>query len=655
MSNPTKIYNDYVRANLPSTMTFDSTTDRYDINNHSFLSFNKASWYFKYVTKYGYTSLSTYAVNNFDPDFVLDFKKNYYRKGGSDSTLSGSVTHARAGNATMVDSDGLLKWAPHNLQRYSEEFNNSTWLKSGTSVTANAATAPNGELLADLLYPTSGGGLIYDLTTNTDPYKISCFVKSAGFSWVAIGTNTDNTDISWFNLGSGVVGTVGSNMASSSITSVGDGWYLCSTTTTTAVGGNAQMAMWPTNGDGSRDSTPNGTDGLYIWGAHCHKSDLGGMVNNPARGDSYVPTTSSAVYLPRVGHHIYNGSAWVKEGVLHESEARTNLIAHSNNFTDASWTKFRVGITENVSGVTGPDGTQTVDKITPIATNEQHRVWYGVSSTAVGETYSAYVKSAGYDYVWVGYYEAPAFKYAIVNLTNGAVTSSNADNYSVEDVSNGFYRISVTKTTSGSSRYISISPSPTASPTIDANGALTYLGDGTSGVYVYGTQIEAGSTPSSYIPTSGSTVTRAAETLTVPAANMPYSSTNMSIQIDGKMTGKNLTHIRWFEDADDAILLETGTNNFTFTQEAGGTVDTVTGGSFTSGNLLAFNTASRHGSGFINGAISGTALTVNTTPSALPDLADNNLVLGYDFMGTIAQFRMWDEDLTDTGIAEAST
>ena len=49
-----------------------------------------------------------YAVNSFDPDFVLDFKNSYYRKGGSNSTLSGSVTQARAGNATMVDSDGLL-------------------------------------------------------------------------------------------------------------------------------------------------------------------------------------------------------------------------------------------------------------------------------------------------------------------------------------------------------------------------------------------------------------------------------------------------------------------------------------------------------------------------------------------------------------------
>jgi len=58
MSNPTKIYNDYVRANLPSTMTFDSTTDRYDINNHSFFSFKEANWYFKYVTKWLYFPFS---------------------------------------------------------------------------------------------------------------------------------------------------------------------------------------------------------------------------------------------------------------------------------------------------------------------------------------------------------------------------------------------------------------------------------------------------------------------------------------------------------------------------------------------------------------------------------------------------------------------
>tara|TARA_R110000822_G_scaffold264999_1_gene389021 strand:+ start:202 stop:1275 length:1074 start_codon:yes stop_codon:yes gene_type:complete len=66
MSNPTKIYNDYVRANLPSTMTFDSTTVRYDINNHSFFKFKKSNWYFKYITKFGYAPSSPSTT-----DFVM--------------------------------------------------------------------------------------------------------------------------------------------------------------------------------------------------------------------------------------------------------------------------------------------------------------------------------------------------------------------------------------------------------------------------------------------------------------------------------------------------------------------------------------------------------------------------------------------------------
>jgi len=70
--------------------------------------------------------------------------------------------------------------------------------------------------------------------------------------------------------------------------------------------------------------------------------------------------------------------------------------------------------------------------------------------------------------------------------------------------------------------------------------------------------------------------------------------------------------------------------------------------------LVPYNIASRHGSTFINAAVDGVALTANTTPTALPDLSSTDLTLAYDYMGTISEFRVWDRDITDNGLVEAT-
>jgi len=72
------------------------------------------------------------------------------------------------------------------------------------------------------------------------------------------------------------------------------------------------------------------------------------------------------------------------------------------------------------------------------------------------------------------------------------------------------------------------------------------------------------------------------------------------------------------------------------------------------GILVPYNCSARHGSTFLNGAVDGTAVTANTTPTALPDLSSADLNLAYDYMGTIRTFRIWDADLTDEGIAYVS-
>ena len=61
----------------------------------------------------------------------------------------------------------------------------------------------------------------------------------------------------------------------------------------------------------------------------------------------------------------------------------------------------------------------------------------------------------------------------------------------------------------------------------------------------------------------------------------------------------------------------------------------TSGSYFTPDINVPFNISSRHGSTFINGAEGGTALTANTTVTALPDLSSNDLLLANTFMGTI--------------------
>ena len=352
--------------------------------------------------------------------------------------------------------------------------------------------------------------------------------------------------------------------------------------------------------------------------------------------------------VPRTGHHIYNGSAWVNEGILHESEARTNLQVQSGDFSNSAWSKSAVTVD---TSYVAPDGTSTASKFTSTGAAGASGV-YDSNSKGTGMSLTCFMKAGSSGvYGWIEGIVGGASPYGVFDLVSGTVVRSQECDASIEPVGNGWFRCVLANTTNSIS-FFSVGGSDntyTSRPWGFSNLTQDKF------IYAWGAQLEAGPTPSSYIPTAGATATRAADLLTVPAASLPYDNTNMSIQMDGKMTGDTLTPVRWLLDANNSILLETGSNNFSFTQEAVGTVDTVTGGSFTSGTNVPFNLATRNGSTFINGAISGTALTANTTPTALPNLSSTDLNLGYGFMGTIGQFRMWSEDLTDVGIAEAST
>jgi hypothetical protein len=431
----------------------------------------------------------------------------------SDATLSNTITHSRAGNATMVASDGLIKWAPHNLLSYSEEFDNAAWVKFQVSsniptVSANAATAPDGSLTADrVTFGTinASGDIsvirhLSDLQQNVQQ-TFGVWIKAGGPSHVGKRVYVYINDLSGAYGYDPVVLT--------------EDWQFASATGTFTDGNRyASVAILGSDYFDNLGSASDSGAVVDLWGAHLYRSDLGGMAPVPAgervipSASTYVPTTTAARYLPRVGHHVYNGSAWVNEGVLAESEARVNYARYSEDFTNAVWGKVGTGGSPAVI-VTGnqaiaPDGTLSADKLIAGTGVGTHYLQQSVTAYT-DATLSVFAKAAEATKVRLALFNSGV----VAEFDLSAGTSSGSGTHSIIPVGNGWYRCIVSAV--GASNTL-----------IQIYTGDNSAGNGSDGVYIWGAQLEAAPTPSSYIPTAGSTVTRAAETFLIPAANLPW-------------------------------------------------------------------------------------------------------------------------------------
>jgi hypothetical protein len=613
-------------------------------------------------------SLISYIVNGFDPALVFDFKGNYFRKSATDSTFGASITHAASSNATMVDSDGLLKWRPHNILTHSSDLTNAGWINKGLTVTTGQndfegnptafKITPTTASEFHRIYKSQVGSNLVNGTLST----VTIDLKADGYNFFSVATTSGRYAI--INLSDGTV-SLDTGSVSPTVTSLGNGWYRCSVTTSAvsqevfSIGETSQA-----NTFGSQTFTGDGTSGVLVAYPHSIRSDLGGMVNNPDTASSYVPTTSSVVYAPRRGHHIYNGSAWVNEGILHESEARTNQVIYSGDLTGTGWSG--AGTTGTVTTGSPFGNYQTISPSangSNLGAAQRYQIGKSITSGATYVGWALVKYSAGSGWFTVNMYDTgKANEQAYFDLQNGVVGSKESliIDHGMVDYGDGWWLCWA------------------SSNAASGSGGVAYEmpnGDGVQScsaadvILIAGTQFEAGSTPSSYIPTTSASATRAAETLTVPAANLPYNSTNMSIQINGKITyaDNNSTNTakawRWRINNSNLIQnrittsgSKTGEPQFVQGSTSSG-IDSVVGGEnvYSPNTNVPFNFAGRYGSTFINGAHEGTLLTANTTPTALPDLSSTDLELGNIFMGTIGQFRMWSDDLGDVGITEAST
>jgi hypothetical protein len=440
---------------------------------------------------------------NIQPSLLLDF--------ANAQQLPPSVTFTRATTGTYYDGSTTAK-AEQNLQLYSQEFN--SWVATSCSATANTTTAPDGTSTADTVTVTVANAEHYIARNETNCFAgiattVSVYAKNGTQNYIQFSV-AGNGLYANFDLSTGAVGTSGS-VTSTSITSVGSGWYRCVATFTPSVSGFMFIALINSASAGRLGIyTPASATTVFLWGA---------QVEERSAVSSYTATSTATVtnYNPVLltaggGQPRFDHNPTTSEslGLLIE-ESRTNLALRSEEFDNASiWPTSNSSVTANTA--VAPDGTLTADRLIPNTTTGGHFVTQSLTVTAAVHTYSVYLKAAGYN--WAVVYLTGPNVGTFFNLSNGTIGSSFVGaptSSSITHVGNGWYRCSITATLTTSSGL------RVYSTNVDGNASI--VGDNFSGLFVWGAQLEAGSFATSYIPTTTAAATRAADAASMTGTN----------------------------------------------------------------------------------------------------------------------------------------
>lgn len=417
--------------------------------------------------------------------------------------FSDIITFSRSSNATRIGPTGLVEYAPHNLILQSQTFDNASWSKTtgGTGVapvvTANAAPAPDGTVTADLIVFDRGAG-----TSGSDISYLSQSVTSfSGAATASLWLKTSDGSTKVMSLRCGAP-------ASERITVTGT-WQRFSVVKQNATIDRMQILLY--GNDGTQ------TVSVYAWGAQ--------LAVGPYPLD-YTPTTSAAVYGPRFD---YDPVTLAARGLLIE-EQRTNSILYSEQFDNAAWTKTRSSITANT--VVAPDGTVTADKLVENTDTNSHLLLplnAITLSTGIAYSYSIYAKAAERSILRLGNNDLGG---VFFDVATGSVTSVGSGfTGSITSVGNGWYRLNAIQASNSNA-------SGRLVVTLVSTGTTTsYTGDGVSGLYLWGAQLEAGAFATSYIPTVASSVTRSADVASVNTLSPWFNATEGTVFAEYDIAG----------------------------------------------------------------------------------------------------------------------
>ena len=222
------------------------------------------------------------------PSFTRASTGTYFNSSGvlTTAAINGPRFDHVYNGVSWVSRGLLIEEARTNSCTYSSNQLNAAWTVYNATVTASSETDPAGGTSAFRVAETTTSDqrhIVYNIIPiSASTLTYSVYAKAQERIWLQlISYDSPNSFISWFNLSTGVVGT---NTAgnTSTITSVGNGWYRCSVTKTSA--STQYIQIGTANGDNNGAYAGDPTKGLLIYGA---------QVETGAFPTSYIPTTST--------------------------------------------------------------------------------------------------------------------------------------------------------------------------------------------------------------------------------------------------------------------------------------------------------------------------------------------------------------------------
>ena len=362
---------------------------------------------------------------------------------------------------TYVGSDGLIKTSPVNLY-FPSTLTAMNWSSPATfTETDNYGIAPDGTNSSLRVTATATGYL--QAATNVEAgttYTLSVYIKLE-----VIRSTTFRIGVQ----GPAVNSTLNKDVLSELV--VGQWVRVFVTFTADNTATTDLRLMSATNADAE------------FWGVQLEEGTT---------ATDYIPTGATISGAPRFDHDPVTGESL---GLLIE-ESRTNLITYSIDFSN--WFNISGGSgidpvkTPNLSG--GQDGTATVTKL-------EFDVTGGSTGGDVSLVGLNYTSTGGVSYTLSAWIRADStFK---INFACDTVSTNE------EEVTTEWKRITYTQNSGvAGTRQVRIG--------LRADQNVP----DTATIYIWGVQLEENATfPTSYIPTTGSTVTRAADVASIEGTN----------------------------------------------------------------------------------------------------------------------------------------